>query len=263
MKKIILFILVFSIISCADYIGPNQYTQEAIDKDYPYFNVGVSGFFVFEEATNYIELTVAEKRVFLECLALMRTVANTEEFPVAISNASQEFKLDHNISKGPGVIYESTIGTPANRYRLWEVVAGTSYDVEYGKHLKNEGAAYATVGENYYSYYTKDRTMKPGTRIWGPNDYLVSWAGFGTPYGMSSFTALLFHEHMHNIGFTHNGGGVIPYDYQAVVQELCGRILDGDLKDKYSKDLDRLTAYYLDKYKDHLVSSTVYDPSKK
>ena len=45
--------------------------------------------------------------------------------------------------------------------------------------------------------------------------------------------------------------------------DLMNRILNGDLKSKYAKALDELTAYYYTEYKDLLLEDSVFDPSKK
>ena len=73
----------------------------------------------------------------------------------------------------------------------------------------------------------------------------------------------MFHEHMHNIGFSHVGTYAVPYALQDIIQKLIERILYGDLKDKYAKALDELTAYYYTEYKDLLLEDSVFDPSKK
>ena len=73
----------------------------------------------------------------------------------------------------------------------------------------------------------------------------------------------MFHEHMHNIGFNHVGGHDVPSTLQNIMTDLMNRILNGDLKSKYAKALDELTAYYYTQYKHLLLEDSVFDPSKK
>ncbi len=76
----------------------------------------------------------------------------------------------------------------------------------------------------------------------------------------------MFHEHMHNIGFTHNDvnkNSNVPYGLQDVVQKLIERILYDDLKDKYARQLDELTAYYYTEYKNLLREDSIFDPNIK
>ena len=97
------------------------------------------------------------------------------------------------------------------------------------------------------------------------NDNWIKWSG-DSLYGYASFSGLMFHEHMHNIGFTHNDvnkNSNVPYGLQDVVQKLIERILYDDLKDKYARQLDELTAYYYTEYKNLLREDSIFDPNIK
>ena len=79
---------------------------------------------------------------------------------------------------------------------------------------------------------------------------------------------LMFHEHMHNIGFHHFGDYNVPAALQGVVTQIINEMLwkpiEGPaLKKKYSKQLDELIAYYLTEYKHLLNEDTVFEPSAK
>ena len=76
---------------------------------------------------------------------------------------------------------------------------------------------------------------------------------------------LMFHEHMHNIGFHHVGQYAVPYTLQDVVTGILNEILwkDANMRNKYEKQINELIAYYLTKYKHLLNEDTVFDPSAK
>ena len=258
MKKILFSVLLaFMTLSCGNnFVSPSSYTKEQIDKKYPYWKVGVENFFIYVNTNKdeYIELTVAEKRRFLQSLALMRVAINSDEFVEIMNRDKDNFQVDVDIQDAKAAVKCNT-GDPFNMDRLIEVLRAVSYDVTYGKgDLKNEQAW--AIGPNYYfyAYYGSGVELSAGKKIWSPNKYLVDW------YGIETFSALMFHEHLHNIGFTHNNDTV--YAMQKTIGELMGRITGGDLKDKYRKAYDELTAYYITEYKHLLVSSTIYTPSK-
>ena len=97
------------------------------------------------------------------------------------------------------------------------------------------------------------------------NESWIKWSG-DSLYGYAYFSALVFHEHLHNMGFTHitqTQKNNVPYALQDVVQNIIGEILYGNLKNKYAKQLDELTAYYFTEYKDLLTEDTIFDPNQK
>ena len=75
----------------------------------------------------------------------------------------------------------------------------------------------------------------------------------------------MFHEHMHNIGFNHFGDYNVPAALQGVVTGILNEILwkDSNMRNKYSKQLDELIAYYLTEYKHLLNEDTIFDPGIK
>ena len=84
----------------------------------------------------------------------------------------------------------------------------------------------------------------------------------------ANVAGLMFHEHMHNLGFNHFGDYNVPAALQGVVTGIINEILwkpiwGPNLKDKYSKQLDELMAYYLTEYKHLLTEDTIFDPTKK
>ncbi len=84
----------------------------------------------------------------------------------------------------------------------------------------------------------------------------------------ANVAGLMFHEHMHNIGFNHFGDYNVPAALQGVVtgilNEMLWKPIEGPaLKNKYSKQLDELIAYYLTEYKHLLNEDTIFEPSTK
>ena len=84
----------------------------------------------------------------------------------------------------------------------------------------------------------------------------------------ANVAGLMFHEHMHNIGFNHFGDYNVPAALQGVVtgilNEMLWKPIEGPaLKKKYSKQLDELIAYYLTEYKHLLNEDTIFEPSTK
>ena len=260
-----LFLLYFlTIISCNNNVlKPDDYSKETIDKKYPYWQVGVSNFQIANTLTSYSIITVEEKRFILRCMALIRTALNSSEFPSQVKAkgnlaAAQDYSYG-NFSIKAGENYDPD--------KLTDVVRIVKHNFTYEK-LKTGGAGLGTVGASRYARYCGGQNPdKIPTADWVgfENDNWIKWSG-NSLYGYASFSGLMFHEHMHNIGFTHtdiNKNNNVPYGLQNDNKKLIERILYGDLKDKYARELDELTAYYLTQYKYLLTEDSVFDPSLK
>ena len=258
-----LFTMILFLLSCNNNsLKPDTYTKEEINKKYPYWDVGVAEFKIREDLTNYATITVEEKRFILRCMALMRTAVNTTEFPTKVNEKKNELGSSVDASYGNFSIKKGDMYDPNI---MVKVIRTVSHDFIYEK-LKTGGAAgLGVVGQSRYVRYVggQDPNQIP-TADWVGfvNANWIQWSG-NNLYGYAIFSGLMFHEHMHNIGFNHVGAYAVPYALQDVVQKLIERILYGDLKDKYAKALDELTAYYYTQYKDLLLEDSVFDPSKK
>ena len=57
-----IFLLLF-ILGCKNTIKPSDYTKEAIDKKYPYWQVGIDRFYIAPEISSYTVITVEEKKM--------------------------------------------------------------------------------------------------------------------------------------------------------------------------------------------------------
>ena len=258
-----LFTIILFLLSCNNNsLKPDTYTKEEINKKYPYWDVGVAEFKIAENLTNYATITVEEKRFILRCMALMRTAVNTTEFPTKVNEKKNELgsSVDAgygNFSIKKGDMYDPNI--------MVKVIITVSHDFIYEKMNTGGAAGLGVVGQSRYVRYVggQDPNQIP-TADWVGfvNANWIQWSG-NNLYGYAIFSGLMFHEHMHNIGFNHVGAYAVPYALQDVIQKLIERILYGDLKSKYAKALDELTAYYYTEYKDLLLEDSVFDPSKK
>ena len=267
MKKLFLFISFLSslfVLSCnSNVLKPSDYSKEEIDKKYPYWQVGAANFQIANNLSSYASITVDEKRFILRCMALIRTALNSEEFLTEVI-AKGDLTAAANYSYGNFTI---KAGEKYDPNILTEVVRTVKHEFTYEK-LSTGGAGLGTVGDSRYARYCGGQPADQiPTADWVgfENANWIKWSG-DSLYGYASFSGLMFHEHMHNIGFTHaaiNQNSNVPYGLQDVVQKLIERILYGNLKDKYAKQLDELTAYYYTEYKDLLLEDSVFDPSKK
>ncbi|MEI0478466.1 hypothetical protein [Brachyspira pulli] len=265
LKKLFIFsLLLLSVLGCNNNVlKPDDYSKEEIDKKYPYWQVGVGHFQIANNLKSYTTITVEEKRFILRCMALIRTALNSEEFPTEV-RAKGALTAGGNYSYGnfsikAGETYDPDI--------LTEVVRTVKYNFTYEK-LSTGGAGLGTVGVSRYARYCGGQPLDQiPTADWVgfENANWIQWSG-NSLYGYASFSGLMFHEHMHNIGFTHatiNQNSNVPYGLQDVVQKLIERILYGNLKDKYARQLDELTAYYYTEYKHLFNEDTIFDPGIK
>lgn len=255
-----LFTMISFLLSCNNNsLKPDTYTKEEINKKYPYWDVGVAEFKIAEDLTNYATITVEEKRFILRCMALMRTAVNTTEFPTKVNEKKNELGSSVEASYGKFHIKKGYMYAPNI---MVEVIRTVSHDFIYEKMNTGGAAGLGVLGKSRYVHY---RGGQPADQIptadWVGfvNANWIQWSGNSHAF----FSGLMFHEHMHNIGFSHVGAYAVPYALQYVIEELIKRILYGDLKSKYAKALDELTAYYYTEYKDLLLEDSVFDPSKK
>ena len=249
-----LFTMILFLLSCNNNsLKPDTYTKEEINKKYPYWDVGVAEFKIAENLTNY---------VILRCMALMRTAVNTTEFPTKVNEKKNELGSSVGASYGTFSIKKGDIYNPDI---MVEVIRTVSHDFIYEKMNTGGAAGLGVVGQSRYVHYVGGQPVDQiPTADWVGfvNANWIQWSG-NNLYGYAFFSGLMFHEHMHNIGFSHVGAYAVPYALQYVIEELIKRILYGDLKSKYAKALDELTAYYYTEYKHLLLEDSVFDPSKK
>ncbi|MEI0524312.1 hypothetical protein R4K54_00130 [Brachyspira murdochii] len=263
-KKLFVFSLVLlSVLGCTNgALKPKDFSKETIDEKYPYWQVGIERFEIMENVGKYTTIKVNEKRYTLRCMALIRTAVNSEEFVNSVK--AKEAQLVSSISDN----YAGQSIKPNDKYdpqKLIDCIRSLKYDFIYRK--MNTGGGTGAVGKSRYLRYGLQPDSQIPTGNWvgfanGNWDSGVPLYGFESwPY--ASWASLMFHEHMHNIGFNHFNGNDVPTTLQIVLYELMKRILYGDLKNKYYKQLEELTAYYYTEYKDLLNEDIIFDPNVK
>ena len=271
-KLFILSFLLLSVLGCNNSaLKPDVYSKETIEQKYPYWQVGIDRFEI--NSKKYTAITIDEKKYMLVCMALIRMAVNTDEFVERVK------KLDAELGSSVEDSYNGQVLKVGDKYdaqKIIDCVRSLKYNFGY---RKVEGVAVGTgvgpVGKSRYLRYG----VQPDNEI-----PIGEWIGFSTgnwgsiedvlfgdyfTYMQSQTYAntagLMFHEHMHNIGFHHVGKYAVPYTLQGVVTGILNEILwkDAKLREKYSKQVDELIAYYLTEYKYLLTEDTIYDPSQK
>ena len=209
-------------------------------------------------------------------MALIRLAVNTEEFVNGVNEKKNELKSSVGDSyDGHTLVY----GQQYEPQKLIDCIRSLKYDFVYVK--MNTGGGTGTVGKSRYlrhglqaeSQIPTGKWVGFSSGKWGSMEDVM----FGDYYtymqsqAYANTAGLMFHEHMHNIGFHHVGQYQVPYTLQGVVTEILNKMLWKDeiygtkpsLKNKYSKQLDELIAYYLTEYKDLLTEDTIFDPDMK
>ena len=246
-----IFLLLF-ILGCKNTIKPSDYTKEAINKKYPYWQVGIDRFYIAPEISSYTVITVEEKRWALRSLALMRAIINTPEFETEF--LKKTYISSVNESRGRFPISK---GKEYNKDRLLTVIKNRKYDVQYCKYNRTSQVAVGGIGPSRYALEGYINNLGDATFVGIPNMNWKSEFAYGIFIG---FVGVIFHEHLHNTGLNHLNGHDTPTAIQTVAEGIGKRILSGDLKDKYQKQVEELTAYYYTEYKEWLTTSTIHNP---
>lgn len=113
------------------------------------------------------------------------------------------------------------------------------------------------IGPSRYALEGYINNLGDATFVGIPNMNWKSEFAYGIFIG---FVGVIFHEHLHNTGLNHLNGHDTPTAIQTVAEGIGKRILSGDLKDKYQKQVEELTAYYYTEYKEWLTTSTIHNP---
>ncbi len=230
-----------------------MYTEEELelisemDRKYPYFNVNLDSFKVHVDAPLSATITVDDKIYALELLALLRLSVNKDEFANVVR--SRSFKSSVTDSY-PGSAFNINFGDTYNNERLIIVLKNASYNTTYIKNYHTTQIAYADVGNSLYVRYGYQSDIKFGKQILLPN---INWqTEFASGIGFY-FAALLFHEHMHNLGFDHKGSFNTPLDFQNMLPREVFR----EMTLKYPIEYEKLKKYYLLRYRKFLTSDTI------
>ncbi|WP_300755793.1 hypothetical protein [uncultured Brachyspira sp.] len=279
-KKLFVFSLVLlSVLGCTNSaLKPDDFSKETIDKKYPYWQVGIDHFEIDSRLTKYTTITVDEKKYMLVCMALIRLAVNTEEFAERIKAADAQLGSSVNDSYDGHVL---KVGEKYDAKKVIDTVRSLKYNFVYVKMGTAAGAGTGEQGKlRYLRHGLQAESQIPigkwvgfSTGKWGSMEDVM----FGDYYtymqsqAYANTAGLMFHEHMHNIGFHHVGEYKVPYTLQGVVTDILNKILWKDaiigtkpsLKDKYKKQVEELIAYYLTEYKDLLTEDSIFDPNVK
>ncbi|WP_157153779.1 hypothetical protein [Brachyspira murdochii] len=279
-KKLFVFSLILlSVLGCTNgALKPKDFSEDEINKKYPYWQVGIERFEIDSRLTKYTTITVDEKKYMLICMALIRLAVNTEEFVNGVNAKKNELGSSVDDSYDGHVL---KIGDKYDAQKVIDCVRSLKYDFVYRKMNTAAGAGTGEMGKSRYLRYG----LQPESQI--PTGGWVGfssgkWGSLDDPlYGdyytymksqaYANVAALMFHEHMHNTGFHHVGQYAVPYTLDGIVRDILNRILWKDaingttpnLKNKYKKQVDELIAYYLTEYKDLLNEDTIFDPNVK
>ncbi|OEJ14831.1 hypothetical protein BFL38_08315 [Brachyspira hampsonii] len=279
MVKKLFSLLLLAVLGCNNNVlKPDDFSKESIDKKYPYWQVGIESFEIASELTKYTTITVDEKKYMLICMALIRLAVNTDEFASRIKAADAELGSSVNDSYDG---QELKVGDKYDAQKVIDTVRSLKYDFVYRKMNTAAGVGTGEMGKSRYLRHG----LQPENQIptggwvgfssgnWGSIDSALfgNYSTYMESQAYANTAGLMFHEHMHNIGFHHVGKYKVPYTLQGVVTDILNKILWKDainganpsLKDKYEKQLNELIAYYLTEYKHLLNEDTIFDPSQK
>lgn len=270
MKNIIVFILVIIGGSCStipqspfDLLSSqNTYMSlEEMNRTYPYWNVKLFDFEAAnlnagwygpnntptpEDHRNAKILNIRSKEIMLEKLNTIRFVVNTPEFGDLLRT-----KTFYSSRTGTGPFGSIKIGDPMDSERLLKIVQKISFYTRIKKTQVPFGAE-ATANIGKFLYVAGDEEINnvsfKGLFVQFPNKW--SWERYATsPW----ITEVLFHELVHNMGFTHDVPNDATYGLHGVFSAVYN---DPKWKKKYKKQLD-IFQYYTKKYENELQKDTI------
>lgn len=273
MKKInliflsLLFGCVLFTVSCADQdtdtngggiadYGPGYDPNDPIDAKYPYWRVTIKDFGCSEGTT--CTWTVAEKKAAIKMMARLRAMLNIPEFQ-DVFRQKAPYIVDKNASY-EGSPYSVTMGSTYDTERLLWSILNADFEVTYRKQDSlSGGIASANVGKSLYVQLGYNPDVYNFDYVCNfPN---TTYTGTGNS-GYVSHTSLVFHEHLHNMGMTHENTSKERPDEVSRIQLVLndwwrdGNYKDPKLETSHQAQIDEITKYYLEKYAHLLESDT-------
>lgn len=255
-KNYILLSLCILLVSCTVTIDSpidlliNNVTSFDIDikaKQYPYFPVKFHTFGIRYETTivtpENTTITTKEKEIMLERLDFVRFVLNTPEFEKNILEAS--IYSDREIKGTKGTV---TSGEKFNNRRLLDVLQYNAHSVRIAKAKIAAGAAaQAGVGTPIYvneKGFNKNKIYTiefPYVEQWDKGGYLQE----------NYISGVLFHELLHNMGFSHGNSGKPDPVYG--IQGVFLKTLTSEFRTKYNKKIASFKPFYKTIYKKNMA----------
>ena len=235
--------------------GPGYDPNDPIDAKYPYWRVTIKDFGCSNGTT--CTWTAAEKKSAIEMMAKLRAMLNIPEFQ-DVFRQKAPYIVDKDASY-EGSPYSVTMGSTYDTERLLWSILNADFEVTYRKQDSlSGGIASANVGKSLYVQLG----YNPDVYNF---DYVCNFPNStfnGTATGYVAFTSLVFHEHLHNMGMTHENTSKERPDEVSRIQLVLndwwrdGNYKDPKLEDSYKAQIDEITNYYLEKYAHLLESDT-------
>lgn len=229
-------------------------------KEYPNFNIDFGSFLVVnaplqddivatEEILNaYHKLTVKEKTYMLRNLDVIKFAINTPEF-----EAELHTRRYRSSRKGSGPNGTIVFGSYYDTERLFQLIKNRKYTLSIHKdRITKNAQAVGMLGEFLYVMADNDPRMTNSYWIAMPNHEIWD-RGL---YAEENFIApIVFHEMMHNTGFSH---GIDENDTVYQLQDVLSTVLrNRDFKNKYASELEKFRPFYEERYKGWLKNDTL------
>lgn len=270
MKKInliflsLLFGCMLFTVSCADQdtdtngggiagYGPGYDPNDPIDAKYPYWRVTIKDFGCSNGTT--CTWTVDEKKAAIKMMARLRAMLNIPEFQdVFRKNAPYIVDKDASYEDSP---YSVTMGSTYDTERLLWSILNADFEVTYRKQDSlSGGIASANVGKSLYVQLGYNPDVYNFDYVCNfPNDPFTEKGS----QGYVSHTSLIFHEHLHNMGMTHeNTSKERPDEVSRIQMVLFNWWYNNNpkLETSHQAQINEITNYYLEKYAHLLESDT-------
>ena len=235
--------------------GPGYDPNDPIDAKYPYWRVTIKDFGCSNGTT--CTWTAAEKKSAIEMMAKLRAMLNIPEFQ-DVFRQKAPYIVDKDASY-EGSPYSVTMGSTYDTERLLWSILNADFEVTYRKQDSlSGGIASANVGKSLYVQLG----YNPDVYNF---DYVCNFPNStfnGTATGYVAFTSLVFHEHLHNMGMTHENTSKERPDEVSRIQLVLndwwrdGNYKDPKLETSHQAQIDEITNYYLEKYAHLLESDT-------
>ena len=197
---------------------------------YPAWNVKLSWF-----NPKDAKITIAEKRNMLRKLSLVKFMINTPEFEEKVLATTMYSAVN---ASGPNG--DIKVGSKLDSKRIMTVLKNRNYNVAIRKQKISGVAALGVLGKSLYCLadnVSQDTLWIafPSVENWVNGGYLLE------PY----LSAIVFHEILHNTGFSHSGNYGAIYPLQNIYKSLYN---DKKWKEKYKERLEDFQYYYEIKY---------------
>ena len=239
----------------ADY-GPGYDPNDPIDAKYPYWRVTIKDFGCSDGTK--CTWTVEEKKSAIAMMAKLRAMLNIPEFQ-DVFRQKAPYIVDKDASY-EGSPYSVTMGSTYDTERLLWSILNADFEVTYRKQDSlSGGIASANVGKSLYVQLGYNPDVYNFDYVCNfPN---TTYTGTGNS-GYVSHTSLVFHEHLHNMGMTHENTSKERPDEVSRIQLVLndwwrdGNYKDPKLETSHQAQIDEITKYYLEKYAHLLESDT-------